>query len=255
MMDPENPEPGLSGEPQVRLLVGQPGMTPKRVTGQLRYTATDTLTAVFPLAGDQVATATVDLGQLGKVTLPPVRLLYSPEYRPRTSDGRNTLRTLASLTGGVARTELASLWQDLPTVDRRVSVAHWLWLAAVVFILLEVLERRTGWVSASIPRSITLPKLRLPRRAATSGQPGAEAAQAPTPPKRAAQPARRKPAAIPPPPSKGPPAAPAPPAGQTEGVSGGTGASGDSGDAGGGGLSSALDRARRRADRRTGRDN
>lgn len=243
MMDPENPEPGLPGEPEVRLLVGQPGMTPNRITGQLRYTQTDTLTADFPLAGDEVATATVDLGQLGKVTLPPVRLLYSPEYRPRTNDGRDTLRTLAHITGGVARTELASMWQDLPTVDRRVSIAHWVWIAAIVFILLEVLERRTGWVSASIPHSAGLPKLRRTARADAPGQADAKSATSMRTPRSG----KKKKATPTPAPTQPPP--PSPSAHPAKPASGPGAAAGSAG------LTSALDQARRRADRRTGKDN
>ncbi len=248
LMDPENPEAGLPAEPQVRLLVGKPGFAPERKSGRLRFIETDTLSADFTLSGDEVATATIDLGPLGKVTMPPVRLLYSPEYRPRTGDGRDTLRTLAQITGGVSRTELAGIWGDLPTVDRRVSVAHWLWLLAVVVILLEVVERRTGWVSASVPQSLSVPRLKRSQsadRAAESTAPKtrilsrkkAPSATVPTPPKPSSTTATPGPG-----PSQSPPAPPdsAPPDVAPDVASQG--------------LGSALDKARRRADRRTGRD-
>ncbi len=250
LMDPEHPEAGLPAEPRVRLLVGQPGFAPQRHTGRLRFTATDTLTVDFPLAGDQVATATIDLGSLGKVTLPPVRLLYSPEYRPRTGDGRETLRTLADITGGVARTELASMWGDLPTVDRRVSVAHWLWLMAVMVILLEVVERRTGWVSASVPHSLQIPRFKRRQRDEPTGSPVIPKTR---------RWLRRKSSASPQPSSsskspKQPTASPTPAPGPTTSDTTSPIETHDAPNVASPGLGSALEKARKRADRRTGRD-
>lgn len=147
MLDPERPEESLSSEPSVSVLLGQPGSAPRHVTLPMRYTAPDTLAAQVPLSGTGVAVATLDLGQMGTATLPPARLLYSPEYLPRSRDGLGTLRRIADVTQGTARTEIGSIWDDLVPVDRFSSIAHWLWLGAVVILLLEVLERRTSWVS------------------------------------------------------------------------------------------------------------
>lgn len=249
LMDPHNPEAGLPGEPQVNLLIGRPGLPPRRVTSRLRYTATDTLSADVPLHGDEVVTATIDLGPLGKQTMPPTRLLYSPEYRPQTGDGRDTLRSIARITGGVARSELASLWNDLPTVNRRVSVAHWIWLVAVVMILLEVLERRTGWVSASIPRTIAVPRFLNRQRVPTikpERQPSKSTRQRKRTEQIVKQPAtagRQPNQPTPTKPDK--PAVEQPPTPKAPTMP----------DAPGPSLTSALDKARRRANRRTGRDN
>lgn len=147
MLDPERPEESLSTEPKVNVLLGQPGQSPRQIELQMRYTAPDTLAAEVPLSGTQVAVATLDLGPTGTATLPPARLLYSPEYLPNSRDGIETLRGLADLTQGQARSELGMIWDDLIPIDRFQSIAHWLWLAAVVVLLLEVLERRTSWVS------------------------------------------------------------------------------------------------------------
>ncbi|MEM7680792.1 MAG: VWA domain-containing protein [Planctomycetota bacterium] len=147
MLDPEHPEESLSSEPTVNVLLGQPGLPPRRVTLPMRYTAPDTLTARAPLSGTEVAIATLDLGSTGMATLPPARLLYSPEYLPQTRNGSDVLRSLAEITRGTSRTELGSIWQGLAPVDRHTSIAHWLWLGAVVVLLLGVLERRTSWVS------------------------------------------------------------------------------------------------------------
>lgn len=147
MLDPERPEQSLSAEPKVNVLVGQPGQPPQRIELPMRYTEPDTLAARVPLTGTQVAVATLDLGSTGSATLSPARLLYSPEYMPSTRDGQAALRNLANVTQGQARTELGAIWGDLVPIKRFQSVAHWLWLAAVVVLMLEVLERRTAWVS------------------------------------------------------------------------------------------------------------
>ncbi len=150
LLDPERPEASLAGEPVATVLFGRPGTPPRRVDLPMRYTAPDTLAAEVALTGDDVALATLDLGQLGSVTLPPTRLLYSPEYLPQQRDGPAVLQTLAETTRGVARADLGAIWDDLTPVPRSSSVAHWLWLAAVMVLLLEVLERRTAWVSQGV---------------------------------------------------------------------------------------------------------
>ena len=153
------------------------------------------------------------------------------------------LRTLADTTRGVARADLGAIWDDLTPVPRSTSVAHWLWLAAVVVLLLEVLERRTAWVSQGV---MTITR-RHPDRAAPStrsAKPDAEpSADRPAPPRgrRAAKPAQAPPprrarpattAASSPPPDAAPTPPPAAPAG----------------------LGSILEQAKRNADRRTGQD-
>lgn len=163
LLDPERPEESLSAEPKVNVLLGQPGQTPQLVELQMRYTAPDTLAAQVPLSGTEVAVATLDLGTTGKATLPPARLLYSPEYLPASRDGDATLRALAGMTQGQARSELGAIWDDLIPIDRFKSIGHWLWLIAVVILLLEVLERRTSWVSQF---TLSLAKRRAAVRAA-----------------------------------------------------------------------------------------
>ena len=244
LLDPERPEASLAGEPVATVLFGRPGTPPRRVDLPMRYTAPDTLAAEIALTGDDVALATLDLGQLGSVTLPPTRLLYSPEYLPQQRDGPAVLQTLAETTRGVARADLGAIWDDLTPVPRSSSVAHWLWLAAVMVLLLEVLERRTAWVSQGVMMVTRRPPDRADR-STRSAEPGAEpSADRPAPPRgrRAAKPAKAPPprrarpattaTSSPPPdaaPTPPPPAAPA-------------------------GLGSILEQAKRNADRRTGHD-
>jgi Mg-chelatase subunit ChlD len=149
LLDPEQPERAGVGDPTVSLLVGRPGRPPRQLKLAMRYESPDTLAVEVPLVGDDVALATVDVGEVGSLTLPPTRLLYSPEYQPRPDDGGALLRRLSNMTRGTARSDLGGVWDDLVPVSRRRSVAHWLWLAAAAVLLLEVLERRTAWVSAA----------------------------------------------------------------------------------------------------------
>jgi hypothetical protein len=39
---------------------------------------------------------------------------------------------------------LAGIWKDLPRQPRQIAIGTWLLMAALVLLLLEVLERRTG---------------------------------------------------------------------------------------------------------------
>jgi hypothetical protein len=126
------------------------------------------------------------------------------------------LERLARATGGQERLDLASIWQEFPRQPRPVEVGHWLLLAAVVFLLLEVLERRTGVVALlrdglvrtwarrrrkadetrARPQTRQLPEAVRPAVPVLSPAPSSEPAPAPEPQ---------------PPPTK--PPAPAPPAG------------------------------------------
>ena len=158
---PPEAQATLPQHPRLRVLLSSPGNAaaatggPVAIEPRMQYTAPDVLSASIPLTGQQVALASLDLGPLGRTTLSPARLLYSPEYQPRVlqtadaaaRDGRDTLDELARTTRGQARPDLATLWSDLPAVPRPVNLAHYLWLAAVVVLLLEIFERRTAALS------------------------------------------------------------------------------------------------------------
>jgi hypothetical protein len=70
--------------------------------------------------------------------------------------------------------EIPKTWGELPVRSRYVELAPWLFVLGTILFLLEILERRTGWV------------LRLFRRKAAVAQVEAEEAEAPkaTPPPR-----------------------------------------------------------------------
>jgi hypothetical protein len=119
----------------------------------LVWTGPDTLTAEIPLEGEETALSTVSVPGQKPQALAPVCLPYSPEFAPAptgTPDGdrgRATLERLARATGGVERVELSGVWRELPRRPRAFHLAPWLLTAAVILLLLEVLERRTGLVS------------------------------------------------------------------------------------------------------------
>jgi hypothetical protein len=55
---------------------------------------------------------------------------------------------LADATGGKERLELSGVWKDLPRQPRLIELAPWLLLTAIGLLLVEVLERHTGLVTA-----------------------------------------------------------------------------------------------------------
>jgi hypothetical protein len=137
----------------VRTLRARPGEAPRTEVVPLSWTGPDTLTAEIPLEGEETALSTVSVPGQKAQAMPPVCLPYSPEYAPGPvgagdgDHGREALERLARATGGVERVELSGAWKDLPRRPRAFPLAAWLLTAAVVCLLLEVLERRTGLVS------------------------------------------------------------------------------------------------------------
>ena len=114
----------------------------------MQWTSADTLSFEFQLQGSETAITTVDIPNVATVSLPPVCLLYSPEFKPDESHkGTSTLKDLARVTGGKERVNLAGIWKDLPRKPRLVQIAHWLLILATLVFLAEVLQRRTGLLS------------------------------------------------------------------------------------------------------------
>ena len=150
LLDPAAPPP--KAEIAARVVISRLGQPPRRLSVPLRYAEPDRLVARVPLTAEDTAVAALDFGDGTAVPLPPARLLYDPEYAPaaagEASRGPATLAALTRVSGGVRRADLSAVWDDLPEVPRLVPLAWILWLAAAAVLLLEVLERRTGWLSA-----------------------------------------------------------------------------------------------------------
>ena len=167
-LDPEREGAGVFDPPTVSVLRGVPGRPPAAEKVAMEWTSADTITAYVPLHGSETVISTVDLGEDGSASLPPVSLPYSPEYLPeREGSGMQALQQASLITGGKARVNLADLWRDLERLPRYVPLAAWLLCAAAALLLLEVLERRTGIVAARPPRrkkEKAEKRLRQPRR-------------------------------------------------------------------------------------------
>jgi hypothetical protein len=144
-LDPERKGEPFAGLPRVTTLRAEVNQKPRAEQAVLQWTGADTLAAAIPLHGTETAVTTVEVPGQGPVALPPVCLPYSPEFQP--ADGKTglaALERLARATGGKERVDLAGIWNELPRQPRLVELAPWLLAAAVVLLLVEVLERRTG---------------------------------------------------------------------------------------------------------------
>jgi hypothetical protein len=160
-LDPERKTETVAGRPEVAVLRAAAGKKPKTEKLRLQWISPDTLAVEVPLYGGETALATVDVPGHGAVPLPPVCLPYSPEFEPallETSDpskddqptarwGATALERLARSTGGKERIEVTGVWRDIPRYPRIVPLGAWLIIAAMVLILLEVLERLTALLS------------------------------------------------------------------------------------------------------------
>jgi Mg-chelatase subunit ChlD len=169
-MDPERDEAGalsLTELPKVTTLRGVAGSKPSSEKSEMRWASADTLELEFPLRGNETALSTVEVPGAGRVTLSPVALPYSPEFKPVSGEeGQAALARLAEATGGKERVEISGVWKDLPRLPRLVELAPWLLMLATVLLLIEVMERRAGLISARL-----LPELKRGRERIREARP------------------------------------------------------------------------------------
>ncbi len=161
-LDPELDEAArlsLNDLPKVTTLRGVAGSKPSSEKAEMRWASADTLEIEIPLRGNETALSTVEIPGAGRVTLAPVALPYSPEFKPVSGEeGQAALARLGQATGGKERVELSGVWKDLPRLPRLVKLSPWLLMLATVLLLVEVLERHTGLISARL-----LPELKRGR--------------------------------------------------------------------------------------------
>jgi Mg-chelatase subunit ChlD len=180
-LDPERKGEPFTTLPRVNVMTARPGQAPESKQTTLRWVGPDMLAAEVPLSGTETALATVEVPGADPVALPPVTLPYSPEFQPAEGDrGIPALERMARATGGKERVELPGVWKELPRRPRYISIARWLLLAAVLLLVLEVLERRTGLLSRQTDA------LRDALVAARAARPTAAVPQAPAKPARSA---------------------------------------------------------------------
>lgn len=148
-LDPDRSDRGVIALPKVRTLSAAAGQKPAAQTTTMRFADSDTLVAEIPVVGSATYLSTVEIPEIGPVSMPPVCLPYSPEFEPvEAYVGASTLARLAKATHGTERIKLGDIWRDLPKRARLVSMQPWLLIFAVIVLLIEVFERRTGLIGA-----------------------------------------------------------------------------------------------------------
>ena len=167
---PVGSDSSLTSLPQVTTLRGVTGSKPTSEKAEMHWADADTLELSIALNGSETALSTVEIPGTHLLTLSPVTLPYSPEFKPVEADeGQTALARLASTTGGKERLDLTGVWKDLPRQPRLIELAPWLLLTAIGLLLIEVLERHTGLVTAqALPLFSKLPALKLKRKAKVS---------------------------------------------------------------------------------------
>lgn len=166
-LDPEREGEVFRELPTVTVLRGVAGETPTVSKTNLSWTSADTLAVDIPIHGSETVLTTVEVPGGGFVSLPPVCLPYSPEFKPAPDEsGLATMERLAKASGGKARINLGGIWDDLPRQPRLIGFAPWLLIGALLLLLLETLERRTGLLSMrQARRLVKTVSQRMPRKA------------------------------------------------------------------------------------------
>lgn len=144
-LDPDRTEALFSGEPQVTILRGIPGQPPQTDTMEMRWRSANLLEVELPLSGTETMVASVTVDEFSPVAMPPACLKYSPEYETKEpGSGRISLERLATVGGGRERIDVGSIWKELPSPWRWISLRPALLLLAVLLFILEIIERRIG---------------------------------------------------------------------------------------------------------------
>jgi len=147
-LDPGRDSESFNELPKVTTILSKEGSPPESKVSTMRYSGADTLILEQPLSGDLTYLSTVEIEGADTVTLPAVCLPYSAEFKAGQSGrGVESLQDVARITGGRERVNVSQVWKDIAKKPQMVSLSKWLLLTAVVLLLLEVLERRTGVIS------------------------------------------------------------------------------------------------------------
>ncbi|MDR2440495.1 MAG: VWA domain-containing protein [Planctomycetaceae bacterium] len=150
-LDPEQDQP-FATLPAITILKHTPGVGLETETHLLRWLEPSMLGTNIILTGNETIQATALLTEKNESVpkpfqLPPVCLPYSPEFRPSGSGkGAETLRQLAATTGGCERMELPGMWNEIPKVPRYFDLSSWLIYIAIICLVAEIFQRRTGWL-------------------------------------------------------------------------------------------------------------
>lgn len=152
-LDPERKEDPFSALPHVKILRGIAGTPPIKQTLALQWKNADLLEAAIPMNGRETVLNTVEIPGEQPVTLAPVCLPYSPEFAPEQAGrGPAALEQIATTSGGRERIEIPQTWTELQVKPRYIEIVPWLLIASVALFLVEIFERRTGWLSRVVTR-------------------------------------------------------------------------------------------------------
>lgn len=163
-LDPARAHDPFRRPPGVTALRGEPGHLPTSESRLMQWVTADLLEVEFPLHGRDTLLASVQVDARAPIPLPPVCLPYAPEFTPDSrARGDDALKRLAAATAGRERLQLADIWADLPASPRHHPLAVWLILAAILVLLLEVLQRRTSAFSRRQPPSASADGSPTPR--------------------------------------------------------------------------------------------
>jgi Mg-chelatase subunit ChlD len=113
--------------------------------------------ARIPLREEGIVIGTVRLDDERFVTLPPIALPYSPEFerRPDPAEGERLLRRLARDSGGRVAPAAHTLFRGDREAKAHRIISRELLLAALLLFLLEIAGRRLGlWSKVGIPRGL-----------------------------------------------------------------------------------------------------
>jgi hypothetical protein len=152
-LDPERKADPFSALPRVNILRGLAGLPPAKQTVPLDWKNADLLETAIPMNGRETVLNTVEIPGQQPVTLAPVCLPYSPEFAPeQPGRGAAALAQIATTSGGKERIQIPETWAELQVKARYIEIVPWLFVASVILFLLEIFERRTGWVSRFVSR-------------------------------------------------------------------------------------------------------
>ena len=162
-LDPDRKNDPFKKLPYLLSMTSRHGMPPQSSKLKMRWEDSDTLVCETPLDSTQTNLTTAHIEGFKPRMLAPVRLMYSPEFEPpKPQDLKYSIPRLSSLTGGKERASLESIWQDMPVTSRTRPIAKWLILAALIILLIEVLEHRTSLISRIFSRNTVKSKTGKP---------------------------------------------------------------------------------------------
>lgn len=152
-LDPEKTKGKLRSLPKVYTVKGKDGLEPTTQVTNMRWLSPHLLQADVPLNGPETSISTVKIAGHKPVTLAPKTLMYSPEFRPASEEsGPQTLASLAKVSLGKERLDVTGMWAELPKKAQWFDIRPWLFSLAIFFFLVEILERRSGYLTTLLRR-------------------------------------------------------------------------------------------------------